>query len=87
MVAIEIPDELAAQASRIPELQERVIRFIKMEVERHDSRQKRFRPDTIDLVARAKLGAEVRRAAGFDRSQVANKLKESWDELAADGGE
>ena len=87
MVAIEIPDDLAEQASRIPELQERVIRFIKLEVERYDFRQKRFSPVTMDLVAKAKQSADAKRAAGFDRDQVANELKESWDALTTTGGQ
>ena len=45
----------------VPELQERVIRFIRLEVERHHFSQKRFHPATLDLVAKAKQGAAAMR--------------------------
>ena len=87
MEAIEIPDDLAVQARQIPELQERVIRFIRLEVERHHFSQKRFHPATLGLVAKAKQGAAAKRSSGFDKGQASADLKESWEALGATGGE
>jgi hypothetical protein len=66
MGALKIPDDLLAQANRIPGLGERVARFIKLEVAQFEMRQKRFRPETLALVARAQAKAVEKRAAGAD---------------------
>lgn len=66
MGALKIPDDLLEQANRIPGLEERVARFLRLEVAQFEMRQKRFQPETLALVARAKSNAEDQRAAGFD---------------------
>jgi hypothetical protein len=66
MGALKIPDDLLEQANRIPDLEERVARFIKLEVAQFEMRQKRFQPETLALVARAQAKADDQRAAGFD---------------------
>ena len=66
MGALKIPDELLEQADRVPGLQERLARFIKLEVVQHEMRQQRFRPETLALVSRAQAMADEKRAAGSD---------------------
>lgn len=66
MGALKIPDELLELADRVPGLQERVARFIKLEVVQHEMRQKRFRPETLDLVSRAQAMADEKRSTGVD---------------------
>lgn len=66
MGALKIPDDLLEQANQIPGLEERVARFIKLEVAQFEMRQKRFRPETLALVARAQANANEKRVAGFD---------------------
>jgi len=66
MGALKIPNDLLEQANRIPGLEKRVARFIKLEVAQHKMRQKRFRPETLDLVARAQAEAAQKQAAGVD---------------------
>lgn len=66
MGALKIPDELLEQVNRIPGLEERVARFIKLEVAQFEMRQKRFKPETLALVARAQAQAADQRAAGLD---------------------
>ena len=75
MVALKIPEDLAAQASLIPGLSDRVARFIKLEIVQHEQRLKRFHPETLDLVARARQNAETQRASGYDL----DKIKRSFD--------
>lgn len=66
MGALKIPDDLLEQANRIPGLEERLARYIKLEVAQFEMRQKRFRPETLALVARAKANADEIRATGAD---------------------
>lgn len=80
MGALKIPEDLAAQASLIPGLSDRVARFIKLEIVQHEQRLKRFHPETLDLVARARQNAETQRASGYDR----DKIKRSFDQHLQD---
>ncbi len=82
MGALKIPDELLEQADRIPGLGERVARFIKLEVAQFEMRQTRFRPETLALVAQAKLKADEKRAAGIDLDEEKTAFLRRLDEMA-----
>jgi|GEM_PF-2394048 len=83
MGALQIPDELLEQAARIPGLQDRVARFIKLELAQHEMRQTRFRPEILALVARAKTNAEEKRAAGADLEAERDAFLHRLDEMTA----
>jgi len=82
MVALQIPESLAEMARQVPGLDDRVKRFIRLEIERYRLRQARFSPVALDLVARAKAAAEEKRRAGFDRNAVTTRVREGLDELS-----
>jgi hypothetical protein len=81
MGALKIPDELLEQADRVPGLPERVARFIKLEVVRHEIRQQRFRPETLDLVTRAQAIAEAKRAQGVDLDEERTAFLHRLDQM------
>lgn len=81
MKTLEIPENLLEQATRVPGLGERVARFIKFEVTQFELRQKRFRPETLALVARAKAKAAERSAAGFDPNEETAALLLRLDKM------
>ena len=81
MGALKIPDDLLEQADRIPGLGERVARFIKLEVAQFEMRQKRFRPETLALVARAQAKADEKRAAGVDLDEERQVFLRHLDEM------
>ena len=81
MGALKIPDDLLEQANRIPGLGERVARFIKLEVAQFEMRQKRFRPETLALVARAQAKADEKRAAGADLDEERQVFLQHLDEM------
>ena len=81
MGALIIPDDLLEQANRIPGLEERVTRFIKLEVAQFEMRQKRFRPETLALVARAQATADEKRAAGADLDEERQVFLQHLDEM------
>jgi hypothetical protein len=70
----ELPDDLADKVKDIPDLDERIVRFIKAEVVLHAQRQKRFSPETLELVRKARVAAEKMKAEGFDRVRVAEEI-------------
>lgn len=84
MSALKIPDDLFEQANQIPDLGERVTRFIRLEVARFEMRQKRFRPETIALVARAQAIADEKRTAGADLDAERRSFLARLDEMKAD---
>lgn len=78
---IEIPPDLAARASAVPGLAERLRRYIGMEISLHEERQKRYRPEILDLVQRARETAARRRAEGFDRDAALAGFEENYHSL------
>ena len=72
----ELPDDLADKVKDIPDLDERIVRFIKAEAVLHAQRQKRFSPQTLELVRKAREAAEKMKADGFDRARVAEEIGE-----------
>lgn len=72
----ELPDDLADKVKDIPDLDERIVRFIKAEAVLYAHRQKLFTPETLDLVRKAREAAEKMKADGFDRAQVAEEIGE-----------
>jgi len=81
MDALKIPDDLIQQANCIPGLRERVARFIRLEVTQHEMRQKRFRPETLALIARAQAKAGEMRNTGFDPDEERDTLIRRLDEM------
>jgi hypothetical protein len=73
---LELPDELAEKVKDIPDLDARIMRFIKAEAVRHERRKKRFSPETLEVVRKAREAAEKMRAEGFDRARVAEEVGE-----------
>jgi len=84
MGALKIPEDLAAQASLIPGLSDRVARFIKLEIVQHEQRLKRFHPETLDLVARARQNAETQRASGYDLDKIKRNFDRHLQDLTED---
>jgi len=81
MTAIQIPDDLADDARAIPGLQERLARFIKLEVRRHQLREQRFGQETLELVRIAKARASAQTSTGFDRAAVSEGLMRLCEEF------
>ena len=65
---VEIPAELSAKAREVPGLPERLLRFIRLDVEMNERRRHRYSPQALELVQRARGLAEKRKAEGIERS-------------------
>ncbi len=63
---IPLPAELSAKAREVPSLPERVLRFIRLEVEMNEQRRRRYHPETLALVQRARARVEKREAKGVE---------------------
>ena len=71
---LNVPDDLAEKVKEIPDMDARILRFMKAEVLLHERRHKRFSPETLELVRKAREAAESMRAEGFDRTVVAEEV-------------
>ena len=71
---LQLPDELAEKVKDIPDLDARITRFIQAEALMHERRHKRFSPETLEAVRKAREAAEKMKADGFDRTRVAEEV-------------
>jgi len=78
---IELPADLSEKAREVPGLQERLLRFIKMEVAMNERRQLRHSPEAVDLVKRARALAEQRKAEGVDRAEGMKAFEQNFAEI------
>lgn len=78
---IELPADLSEKARTVPGLQERVLRFIKMEVAMNERRQQRYSPEALALVKRARALAEKRKADGIDRAEGMKAFDRNFSEI------
>ncbi|MBL9183341.1 MAG: hypothetical protein JNN17_14475 [Verrucomicrobiaceae bacterium] len=78
---IELPNELSEKARAVPGLQERLLRFIKMEVAMNERRQQRYSPEALALVKRARALAEKRKTDGIDRAEGMKAFDRNFTEI------
>lgn len=78
---IELPADLSEKARTVPGLQERLLRFIKMEVAMNERRQQRYSPEALALVKRARVLAEKRKADGIDRAEGMKAFERNFSEI------
>ncbi len=78
---IELPADLSAKAQAVPGLQERLLRFIKMEVAMNERRQQQYSPEALALVKRARTLAEQRKAQGVNRVEGMKAFEQNFAEI------
>ena len=66
----EIPDDLAAEAAKVPGLPERLIGFLRAEVSQHSREQRPFRVQAKDLVRQAQEDAVGLNSTGVTPEQA-----------------
>ena len=78
---IELPADLTEKARTVPGLQERVMRFIKMEVAMNERRQQRYNPEAVALVKRARALVAKREAEGVSREEGIKAFEKNFSEI------
>lgn len=76
-----LPADLSAKAKAVPGLQERLLRFIRMEVTLNERRQQRYSPEAQALVQRARARVEKRQAANTDRTAAMQAFRKNFTEI------
>jgi hypothetical protein len=67
---IELPDDLASAAAEVPDLQKRLVHFIRAEVSLHRRKQRKRSPEVVHAVKKAMEMAGQMQAAGFKPEQA-----------------
>ncbi len=80
---VEVPADLSAKAKEISGLPERLISFLRLEVAREEERKRRYSPEALDLVARAKARAEINEADGESREAALDRFRENYREVVS----
>ena len=78
---IELPPELSEKARAVPGLQERLLRFIRMEVAMNERREQRYSPEARELVKRARALVDRRKAEGNDRAGGMKAFAQNFSEI------
>lgn len=78
---IELPADLSAKAQAVPGLQERLLRFIRMEVAMNEQRQQRHGTEALAVVRRARELVEKRKAQGVDRAEAMRAFEKNFNEI------
>jgi hypothetical protein len=78
---LQLPDELAEKVKDIPDLDARITRFIQAEALLHERRRKRFSPETLEAVNKAREAAKRMKAEGWDRASVVEEVGRFLDSV------
>jgi hypothetical protein len=81
MTSIPIPAELLDEANQISDLQERVARFIKAEITRRKTQNKRYGEDIVRLVDQAFAEAASLKQSGFDQGAARDEMTKLHEQV------
>lgn len=78
---LDLPAELSEKAKAVPGLPERLLRFIRMEVAMNEQRQRRYSPEAVAVVRRARDLVEGRKAEGTSREEGMRAFERNFREI------
>lgn len=78
---LDLPAELSAKAKAVPGLPERLLRFIRMEVEMNERRQQRYSAEAVAVVRRARDLVEKRKADSAGREEGMRAFERNFREI------
>lgn len=78
---LDLPAELSTKAKAVPDLPERLVRFIRMEAAVNEQRQKRFSPEAVAALQRARALVERRKAEGVTRQDGMKAFEQNFTEI------
>ena len=81
-ITVELPPDIEAQVRTIPDLGQRVLSFLRSQVEYEKWRGQRYSEKTRSIVREGLGDAEHKRAAGVSREEMFRRLFAVVDEIA-----
>ena len=73
-ITIELPPDLDQRVRVIPDLEKRVVQFLRTQTDLEEWRSRRYSPDAREAAARAIAEADRLRASGMTREEAFEQL-------------
>lgn len=80
-IMIELPSDLESRVRAIPDLDRRVVDFLRNQADLEDWRSRRYRPEAQAIVAEAMAEGARLGAQGMSREQAFRELREIREEI------
>ena len=80
-ITIELPAEMEERVRTIPDLDQRVVDFLRHQADLEEWRKRRYSPEAQAIVAEAEAEAVQLRVRGVTREQVFRELREAREEI------
>ena len=81
-ITIELPPDLDARVRVIPDLDKRVVQFLRTQTDLEEWRNSRYSPEARATAERAIAEAERLRASGMTREEAFEQLRSAHDEIS-----
>ncbi len=82
-ITIELPPDLDRDVKQIPDVQERVIEFLRDQADYERWRRARYSEDAFQILEESKAEAERLKAEGVPREEVFRQFFEAYDRINA----
>ena len=80
-ITIELPPDLESRVRVIPDLDQRVVDFLRNQADLEDWRSRRYSPEAQAIVAEATAESARLGAQGMTREQAFRELRETREEI------
>ena len=80
-ITIELPPDLDQDVKQIPDVQERVIAFLRDQADYEKWRKARYSDEARQILEESKADAERMRAEGVPREEVFRQFFEAYDRI------
>ena len=81
-ITVELPPDIEAQVRTIPDLDQRVLSFLRSQVEHEKWREQRYSEKACSIVREGLSDAEQMKAQGVSREEMFQRLFAVFDEIA-----
>ena len=82
-ITIELPPDLDRDVKQIPDVQERVIEFLRDQADYEKWRRARYSDEAFQILEESKAEAERLKAEGVPREEVFRQFFEAYDRIDA----
>lgn len=82
-ITVELPPDLEQQVKDIPDMGQRVVSFLRDQVEYENWRKSRYSDEARRLLAESKVEAEQLKAEGVPRAELFRQFFEAYDRIAS----
>lgn len=82
-ITIELPPDLDERVRVIPDLDKRIVQFLRTQTDLEEWRNRKYSPEARAAAGRALAEADRMRAAGMTREEAFEQLRSAHDEVSS----